>query len=157
VEEYLRTGVLPTDGLVRQHGAEDGSDRNEWQAPPGPDVIPDVPGARSVYRHVEYALDWRAVRGEDAPAGVPCGSIDLLWEEAEGGWTVVLVHADGAVPDDPWCGRKPGLVLAAVAAQRRFGDWPRRVILHRTAGRPSSLPGPLDAHRTTLDAVDAAL
>jgi hypothetical protein len=49
--------------------------------------------------------------------------IDLLYRDANG-WHILAVDRGTAQEDDPWRGRRPGLLIQAWAARRQLGGWP---------------------------------
>ncbi len=51
------------------------------------------------------------------------GVIDLLYRDAAG-WHILGIDRGTALEDDPWRGRRPGLVLQAWAASKQLGAWP---------------------------------
>lgn len=81
---------------------------------------------------------------EPGPFGVR-GMLDFLYRDAAG-WHVLAVDLGVADEDDPWRGRRPGLVLQAWAAQRQLGDWPVSIQLfdlatgQLVAANPQRLP-----------------
>jgi ATP-dependent helicase/nuclease subunit A len=85
-------------------------------------------------RGVEFLADLAAVAPSDAPASLPVvrGVIDFLYRDA-GGWRVLGIDLGTADEDDPWRGRRPGLVLQAWAAARQLGEWPAAVALYDLA------------------------
>lgn len=157
VEQFLRRGVLTPFQLAPQFGAEDGSDRNEW---PESVELPEsfvLGSGTPIQRNVEFVLDWRELLGEDAPAIALSGSIDVCWENTEG-VHAMLLHNGQQDSEDPWCGRKPSLVLTALAIQQRTGKLPRRVgLLLTTTGKQTFLRGKPLSHRTTLEEMNGAI
>jgi hypothetical protein len=54
------------------------------------------------------------------------GLIDFLYRDADG-WHVLGIDRGTSDEDDPWRGRRPGLVLQAWAARGQLGEWPASV------------------------------
>jgi hypothetical protein len=89
--------------------------------------------ARACRREVEYLLD---LSTPAEPLPVVSGSLDCLWQDADGHWHLLFYTAE-PVPaggrDGIWRERRLGLVLAAEAVRRQTGSWPRGVVLHSLA------------------------
>ena len=99
---------------------------------------PALAAADEVHRNVEFLADLAAVDPRPPAPGTRAvharGLIDFLYRDA-GGWHVLGVDLGTTDEDDPWRGRRPGLVLAAWAAARQLGDWPATVQLFDLATR----------------------
>jgi len=89
------------------------------------DVRADLAAAAELHRGVEFLADLGAVAGEGGGPSVR-GVIDFLFRDAAG-WHVLGIDPGVAEEDDPWRGRRPGLVLAAWAVRQQLGDWPATV------------------------------
>ena len=57
------------------------------------------------------------------------GLIDVLYRDRDG-WHVLGIDRGTADEDDPWRGRRPGLLLQAWVVQQQFGEWPATVELY---------------------------
>lgn len=90
--------------------------------------------ADELHRGVEFLADLDAFAEASGPSPLdPCplsvrGLIDFLYRDADG-WHVLAVDLGTADEDDPWRGRRPGLVVAAWAVRERLGEWPATVRL----------------------------
>lgn len=85
--------------------------------------------ADELHRDIEFLADLGAFA--DAPDAGPLtvrGLIDFLYRDADG-WHVLGIDLGTADEDDPWRGRRPGLVLQAWAVRERLGEWPFTVRL----------------------------
>ncbi|MDB5314061.1 MAG: Exodeoxyribonuclease [Gemmataceae bacterium] len=106
------------------------------------EVRPALAQAFELHRGVEFLADLRAFAadsvspppesGGQSPPVTPNiavrGLIDFLYSDPKG-WHVLGVDLGTADEDDPWRGRRPGLVLQAWAARQQLGEWPRSVQL----------------------------
>ena len=81
--------------------------------------------AVELHRGVEFLADLGAVAGDGTGPAVR-GVIDFLYRDPEG-WHVLGIDLGTADEDDPWRGRRPGLLLAAWAARGQLGVWPGTV------------------------------
>jgi len=136
LEHYLRNQAdatpfrLKSTDFARQFDAEDGSDRSEWLHPSlalrasnrfaASDISSQFADARTRHCDVEYLLDWQ---GEVTVRGM----IDHLWQDAEGGWHLLLFTSEKEV-------HRSSLLLAALAVQRRFQSWPKSATLFDVEG-----------------------
>jgi ATP-dependent helicase/nuclease subunit A len=91
--------------------------------------------ATNLSRGVEFLVDLRAVgdqsstqRADDGPLAVR-GVIDFLYQNADG-WQILAVDLGTTDEDDPWRGRRPGLILQAWAVRQQLGEWPVFVHLY---------------------------
>jgi len=78
--------------------------------------------ADDVHRNVEFLAEL----GEASDTAMSLklrGVIDLLYRDAAG-WHILGIDRGTALEDDPWRGRRPGLVLQARAASVQLGAWP---------------------------------
>jgi ATP-dependent helicase/nuclease subunit A len=85
-------------------------------------------GAEELHRAVEFLADLREVAEDGSPAFTVRGVIDFLFRDSAG-WHVLGVDRGTALEDDPWRGRRAGLVLAAWGVSRTLGEWPASVRL----------------------------
>ena len=88
--------------------------------------------AHECRRAVEYLADVAAFA--EGGSGLPLvrGLIDFLYRDSFG-WHALVVDRGMADEDDPWRGRRPGLVLGAWAASHALGAWPVSVELYDLA------------------------
>ncbi len=93
----------------------------------GSDARHRLAGAHELRRSVEFLADVAAFAGGD-PFPAVRGVIDFLYRDAFG-WHLLAVDLGTADEDDPWRGRRPGLVLQAWAASEALGAWPSSVEL----------------------------
>jgi ATP-dependent helicase/nuclease subunit A len=85
----------------------------------------ELAGADELHRGVEFLADLGSLAGTGAGPTVR-GVIDFLYRDP-GGWHLLAVDLGVAEEDDPWRGRRPGLVLQAWAARQQLGAWPATV------------------------------
>jgi ATP-dependent helicase/nuclease subunit A len=85
----------------------------------------ELAGAAELHRGVEFLADLAALAGETGGPAVR-GVIDFLYRDPDG-WHVLGVDPGVAEEDDPWRGRRPGLVVQAWAARQQLGEWPAAV------------------------------
>ena len=79
--------------------------------------------APELHREVEFVV------GDTGLSLPPVrGVIDVLYRDRRG-WRVLGIDLGLAHEDDPWRGRRMGLVLQAWAASRQLGEWPAEVEL----------------------------
>jgi hypothetical protein len=91
--------------------------------------------ATEVNRSVEFIADLGPVLGLPGPFRIR-GVIDFLFRD-EAGWHILAVDSGHALQDDPWRGRRPGLVLQAWAFFKQTGAWPITIALYDLAtGQP---------------------
>jgi ATP-dependent helicase/nuclease subunit A len=84
-------------------------------------------GASEVHRNIEYLADLGAIHPFPEPFKLR-GVIDLLVRDRSG-WRIVAIDRGTAHEDDPWRGRRPGLVIQASVASKQFGEWPATIEL----------------------------
>ncbi|HEV3439634.1 MAG TPA: UvrD-helicase domain-containing protein [Gemmata sp.] len=78
-----------------------------------------------VNRSVEFLADFAT--GSDNPVPFKIrGVIDLLYCNAAG-WHILGIDRGTVLEDDPWRGRRPGLVLQAWAVSVQLGAWPQTI------------------------------
>jgi ATP-dependent helicase/nuclease subunit A len=83
--------------------------------------------AAELHRNVEFLADL-ATSG-DSPASVRIrGIIDFLYRDLAG-WHILGIDRGAVQKDDPWHGRKPGLVVQAWSALKQLGQWPLTIEL----------------------------
>jgi ATP-dependent helicase/nuclease subunit A len=82
-------------------------------------------GADDVYRNVEFIADLSEVTDTGVSLKIR-GVIDLLYRDAAG-WHILGIDRGIHAEDDPWRGRRPGLVLQAWAASKQLGAWPASI------------------------------
>src|SRR5207302_9177233 len=90
------------------------------------EVLAALASALELHRGVEFLVDLNAVVGDCQL--VVRGIIDILFRDAAG-WHVLAIDLGTTDEDDPWRGRRPGLVLQAWAVSHQLGDWPATVEL----------------------------
>ena len=78
--------------------------------------------ARDVHRNVEFQADL-SEPGDNAVSLKLHGVIDILYRDAAG-WHVLGIDCGTELKDDPWRGRRAGLILQAWAASKQLGAWP---------------------------------
>jgi hypothetical protein len=81
--------------------------------------------ATELHRNVEFLADLAEL--SEARFKLR-GVIDLLFRDSAG-WHILAVDRGIALEDDPWRGRRPGLILQAWAATRQLGGWPASIAL----------------------------
>jgi hypothetical protein len=81
--------------------------------------------ATEIHRNVEFLADLESVLPESLKLR---GMIDLLVRDRSG-YRVVAVDRGVAHEDDPWRGRRPGLLIQAWVASKQFGNWPTTIEL----------------------------
>jgi ATP-dependent helicase/nuclease subunit A len=106
-------------------------------------------------REVDYGLSL----GDGLPA--VCGRIDVLWQDRQGRWHLLLSGFDAVLADSPqvyWQARQVRLVLAAKALHEQTGSWPRSVSLALLdGGEVLTRAGSRLPHRTVLRTVAEGL
>ena len=114
--------------------------------------------ADELHRHVEFEADLGAFADQPSPLPLRVrGLIDFLYHDADG-WHVLGIDLGTADEDDPWRGRRPGLVLAAWAVHERLGDWPFTIRLYDLATGQLVAADPQRARRPAVaDHLRAAL
>lgn len=83
--------------------------------------------ADDVNRNVEFLADLATIHDRPQPFKIR-GVIDLLYRNAAG-WHILGIDLGTVLEDDPWRGRRPGLVLQAWATSVQLGGWPQSVEL----------------------------
>ncbi len=83
-------------------------------------------GAEELHRSVEFLADLREEVNDELPAFTVRGVMDFLYRDSTG-WHVLCVDRGTVLEDDPWRGRRPGLIQAAWSASRTLGSWPTSV------------------------------
>lgn len=81
--------------------------------------------AAEIHRNVEFLADLESVLPESFKLR---GMIDLLVRDRSG-YRVVAIDRGVAHEDDPWRGRRPGLLIQAWVASKQFGAWPATIEL----------------------------
>jgi ATP-dependent exoDNAse (exonuclease V) beta subunit len=84
--------------------------------------------ATDLRRGVEFLADLGAVVEAQEPRQTVRGLIDFLYRNSNA-WHILGIDLGTADEDDPWRGRRPGLVLQAWALWQQFGEWPRTINL----------------------------
>jgi ATP-dependent helicase/nuclease subunit A len=77
--------------------------------------------ADELNRNIEFIAD--IARVNDTLSFKILGVIDLLYRNATG-WHILGIDRGTALEDDPWRGRRPGLVLQAWAVSEQLREWP---------------------------------
>jgi hypothetical protein len=83
--------------------------------------------AEELHRSLEFIADLAAAGDSASPLKIR-GVIDFLYRDAEG-WHILAIDRGIGLEDDPWRGRRPGLVLQAWAVSQQFRDWPASIEL----------------------------
>ena len=83
--------------------------------------------ATAIHRNVEFLADLGAILSLSEPFKLR-GVVDLLVRD-DTGRRVVAVDKGVAHDDDPWRGRRPGLLVQAWVTSKQFGNWPRTIEL----------------------------
>jgi ATP-dependent helicase/nuclease subunit A len=92
--------------------------------------------AQELHRQVEFLADLGEVSG---PPVKLRGLIDFLYRDGAG-WHLLAVDLGTAHEDDPWRGRRPGLIIQAWVVSRQFGRWPATAGIYDLAtGQPVQL------------------
>jgi ATP-dependent helicase/nuclease subunit A len=131
------------DPLERKIGEELRAKIQAFAKSPVRDVL-----ARAVelHRNVEFLADLSTI-ADSQPSCKIRGVIDFLHRDSAN-WHVLGIECGTTSKDDPWHGRKPGLVLQAWTAFKQFGQWPLTIeLLDFSTGRvvrddPKNIPLP---------------
>ncbi len=78
-------------------------------------------------RNVEFLIDLATIDAQLLPCKIR-GIIDFLYRDKEG-WHILGIEPGTTLRDDPWHGRKPGLVVQAWSAFKQLGEWPVKIEL----------------------------
>lgn len=81
--------------------------------------------AMEVHRNVEFMADLAEL--SEARFKLR-GVIDLLFRDPVG-WHILAIDRGTVLEDDPWRGRRPGVIIQAWAATRQLGAWPASIAL----------------------------
>ena len=83
--------------------------------------------AMELHRNVEFVADLNELDSLPVPITVR-GVIDFFYRNADG-WHILAVDCGRVLENDPWHGRRPGLIVQAWAASRQFGGRPVSIAL----------------------------
>jgi len=152
LEEWLhrRTagGSLESIDVAWPFAAEDGADRKAWLRPvdrlnfiaTAPATEAGTPkNAKAVHHDVEFVLDAKALGAPPGELPLLSGTIDMLWEDRDGGWHL-LMQTREPDPASLFSRYRTGLAIRACAIFQQTGGWPRSVTLRSSADGKSVAP-----------------